>query len=467
MKPVATTYNSITTESRKALVRAHFPAPFLCRGFECVYSASPMKRRYICGVWIVLFLVSGCTHRAAAPGETRSIEPTKQTIAILSWDLPHWSAESCCDPQHGLTSLEQIGFNTAAFVRPQHLKQVEQLGMQCIFAAQDFPIPWRTMSDQQIDAAVKKMVDEAHGSAAVMGYFLADEPGEPDFAALGKAVAAVKKYAPGKLGYINLFPDYATLGAPNLSQLGTADYTEYLEQFVAQVNPQFISYDNYRIEFSADQRDPATAASYYNNLLAVRRVAMKHALPFWNIVSSNRITPSTTIPSPANLALQAYTTLAAGAKGLTWYTYYATGYLYSPIDKDGNRTSTWSQLKMVNDQVKVLGPILQPLKSTGVYFTSPSPATSLPALPGELVETAACATPLMVGEFSGSEGERYAMIVNLSLRDSAQFKLTLHDAKSDIRQISPADGSLMPLEPGNAVWLAAGQGVLLKWLQPK
>ena len=89
----------------------------------------------------------------------------------------------------------------------------------------------------------------------------------PDFPALDKAVAAVRTFAPGKLAYINLFPDYATLGAPDLSQLGAATYTEYLEQYVAQVHPQFISYDNYRIQYSLDQAKPQIAASYYKNLL--------------------------------------------------------------------------------------------------------------------------------------------------------------------------------------------------------
>jgi hypothetical protein len=388
-----------------------------------------------------------------------------ETFAILPWDLPRWSAEPYLSADHGLASLKECGFNTAAFVRPQHLKACEKLGLKCILAPQEFPTPWRTMTDAQIESTVKKLVDEAHNSPAVIGYFLADEPGEPDFTALGKAVAAVKKLAPGKLAYINLFPDYATLGAPDLSQLGTSTYADYLEQFVAQVKPQFISYDNYQIEYSQDQKDPARMASYYNNLLTIRRIAMEHDLPFWNIISSNRIRPDTPIPSPANSLLQAYTTLAAGAKGLTWYTYFSPGYLYCPIDKDGRRTTTWSYIKMVNDQVQVLGPILMSLTSTGVYFTSPQPAASLPALPGGLIQNITAPTPLMIGEFAGDHGERYAMVVNLSLTESLQFKLTPKEANASIQQVSPVDTSLSPLEPGNALWLAAGQGVLLKFSQ--
>src|ERR1700722_8773820 len=106
-----------------------------------------------------------------------------------------------------------------------------------------------------------------------------DELGAGDFPALAKAVAAVKKYAPGKLAYINLFPDYATLGARDASQLEAASYTEYLERFVNEVHPQMISYDNYKVQFGNDLKNGAETADYYHNLLEVRRVAREHHLP--------------------------------------------------------------------------------------------------------------------------------------------------------------------------------------------
>ena len=419
-----------------------------------------MKNPHFHASWLSALLLCTSISQAQSTDPPKPPPAFADSFAILSWDLPHWSSASFSDADHGLASLAECGFNTAAFVRPQHLAEVERLHLKCILAAQDFPIPWRKLSDEQIEATVKRLVDEAGASPAVAGYFLADEPGEPDFKALGKAVAAVKKLAPGKLAYINLFPDYATLGAPDLSQLGTTTYADYLEQYVRQVHPQFLSYDNYRIPYSLDQKKPEIAADYYTNLLEIRRVAMEHNLPFWNIVSSNQITPAS-VPSPANLLLQAYTTLAAGAKGLTWYTYYSPGYAHAPVDKQGHRTATWSYLKMVNDQVKVLGPLLRPLKSTGAYFTHPQPAAALPTLPGSWVQAVDCPAPLMIGEFVGPRDQQYAMVVNLSLTDSAQFKFTPRIADAPVQQISPVDGSLLPPEAGNAFTLAAGQGVLL------
>ena len=370
---------------------------------HCPENAMKSARSFAVALTITLLSMPNYAPAQATQQQAPAFVFPSGDFPVLSWDLPQWSDAAFSSTEHGLSSLQKCGFNTAAFVRPHHLAEARKLGLWCIVAPQDFPVPWRKLSDEQIESSVKQLVDSAGGSKAVIGYFLADEPGAPDFPSLAKAVAAVKRLAPGKLAYINLFPDYATLGAPDRSQLGTNSYSEYLEQYVAQVKPQFISYDNYRIAISNDQKDAAVAASYYQNLLEVRRVAMEHGLPFWNIVLSNRLRPDMPVPSPANLLLQAYTTLAAGAKGLTWYTYYSPGYDYTPIDKAGHPTATWSYLKMVNDQAKIVGATLRPLISTGVYFTPPLPAPALPQLPGKHVQAIACSSPLMVGEFAGAK----------------------------------------------------------------
>ena len=340
--------------------------------------------------------------------------------------------------------------------------------MRALVCLPDHKVDWRELSDEQIVARVGKLVGNSATNPAVLGYFLMDEPGVKFFPALSKAVAAVKKLAPGKLAYINLYPNYATLGAPDLSQIGTANYSEYLERYVSEVKPQFISYDNYQVQFSGDFKDAKIGGNYYVNLLEVRRVALKHDLPFWNIVSSNEIRPPTPVPSPANMLLQAYTTLAAGGRGLTWYTYYVGGYHYAPIDKTGHRTITWAYLKMVNDQVKVLGPMMNRMKNTGVYFSSPAPAASLPALPGRLVQAigSAPSAPAMIGEFSGPSGENYVMVVNLSLERSAKFTIKTTASAQAMRYFSPIDGSLAPAGDDGSLWLAAGQGTLIQ-LQPR
>jgi hypothetical protein len=403
-------------------------------------------------VLIVAMLMGGAAWEQRAP----SAAPARNLFPIMPWEIQQEKQAFLDEPGHGILSLRACGFDTVAFVRPDQLATVEKAGMQAIVGRQsDLAVSWRRMSDRAIVERVRRLVEESGRHDALVGYFIADEPSATDFPALAKAVAAVKKLAPGKLAYINLHPNYASR-----SQLGTRDYAAYLERYVAQVKPQFISYDNYSVQYSLDLTNRIRAAKYYTNLLQVREIATKHGLPFWNAVSSNRIRPFTTVPSPANLRFQAYTTLASGARGLTWFTYYAGQYAHAPIDGDGNRTATWSYLRNVNAQVNTLRPILIRLHSTGVYFTAPPPVAGLRPLPGKLIEAIASPTPLMVGEFAGARGEKFAMVVNLSLKRGA--KVLVKANASSVKWVSPVDRSLGPLARDGSLWLPAGQGALLQ-----
>ena len=389
---------------------------------------------------------------------------------ILPWDPYHgWKKPGVERGSRGLESIAGCNFNLAGFVLPQDLRLCRRLGLGAImfpvdreFAASEYHREWRKLSDEEIERRVKGMIQSAGSNPAVMGYFIMDEPSAKDFPALARAVEAVKKHAPGKLAYINLLPDYATIGATDKSQLGTSNYIEYLERFVSEVKPQLLSYDNYRVQISNDLKDRDKAASYYHNLLEVRRVAQEHQLPCLNIVSANQIRPFTTIPSPANLSFQAYTTLAAGYRGVTWFTYFAEGYHYAPIDAEGKQTLTWAYLKEVNRQVAALAPVMSPLTSTGVFFSAPAPVDQLPLLPGNLVASVECATPVMIGEFKHRDGQRYVMVVNLSLERSAKFMLKTKTEDDALGVVSAVDGSLSAFDSKQGLWLTAGQGVLLK-----
>lgn len=411
-----------------------------------------MKRAAAGLILVAAILVAGAAARQSVPS---TADRVRDLFPIMPLELQPESQALFDEPGHGLESLRACGFDTVAVARPDQLEHAEKAGVRAIVGRPtDLRLNWKGMSDRAIFERVKGLVDDSAGSDALIGYFLADEPTASEFPALGKAVAVVKELAPGKLAYINLYPNHASR-----SQLGTRTYARYLERFVAIVTPQFLSYDNYSVMHSLDFRDRARAARYFTNLLQVRRLALSKGLTFWNAVSSNQIRPRTTVPSPANLALQAYTTLAAGARGITWYTYYAGRYGYAPIDKTGKRTATWSYLKMVNEHVQALRPILLRLRSTGVFFAGPPPATGLPRLPGKLITSVRSPTPVMVGEFAG-EMARYALVVNLSLTRSA--KVMVKARSKGIRHVSPVDRSLSPLAAGGALWLPAGQGALVR-----
>ena len=416
------------------------------------------------------------TDTAASPSDIQPLTHAPDMFPIMPWDPLHGWKPPYSNPKHGLESIAECNFTVAGFVQPGDLPLCERLGLAAIMAPAPSEKPWfgewMKLSDADIDRTVRQMVEAAADSPAILGYFIMDEPGSPAFPALSKAVRAVKKYAPGKLAYITLFPSYATVGAPDKSQLGTATYTEYLERFVTEVKPQIISYDNYMVQYSDDLQDRQKAAIYYADLLEVRRVAQKYHLPFWNIVSSNQIRRQTTIPSPANLAFQAYTTLAAGGRGVSWFRYYQGGYAYAPIDNAGEKTLTWRYLQAVNRQLRILGPIMNRLTSTGAFFSSPPPVSDLPLLPGRILNHVKSIAsprgfsqdepPIMVGEFEDGQGQDYIMIVNLSLERSVNIKMHTRKTYRTKLLISAEDSRFLTLDEKGGHWLPAGHGVLIK-----
>lgn len=240
---------------------------------------------------------------------------------------------------------------------------------------------------------------------------------------------------------------------------------------MAEVKPQLLCYDNYAIQSSDDGLHATGAAFYYRDLLEVRRLAHQHGLPWWNIVASAQITPEFPPPSPSNLLLQAYTTLAAGANGLCWYTYLGV-YPVAPLDAADRPQFIHPFLRAVNRQVRTLGPIVNRLRSTGVYFTAPAPDASMPVLPGRVVQSVESKAsvrglsdmrpPVMVGEFSGEDGADYAMLVNLSLGRSAHILFETRRKYASREYCEPSDGRFVPWNP-RGQWLVAGQGVLVRF----
>jgi len=391
----------------------------------------------------------------------------------------------------GLEDMSDCYFNIsdASDSKQQNFKLCEKLELGVIVQAEGKHLSgsdWMKMSDMEIDGYIKKMVESGKKNKAIIGYYICDEPSSLAFPKLAVAVAALRKYAPGKLAAINLYPNYATLWTLDQvkSQLGTKTYAEYLDKFVTTVHPGMISYDNYMIQYSMDQEEKSRAVQYYTNILAVRKVSLEHHIPWWNVVSGNQIRFYTTIPTLPNLLLQAYTSLAAGAGGVRWFTYWLGNYDYSPINAKEQKTLTWHYLREVNRQLAVVGPITKMLKSTGVYFTEPVIDPSLPLLPGDHVQSVDCKQPLMLGEFLSLKGNRYIMVVNLSLEKSARF--VLHTKLPDERLFIVSPGEERPyfteivshnsrnsivkakteeqkrISAQKAYWLPAGQGVLIK-----
>ena len=378
------------------------------------------------------------------------------------------------DTDEMIGSISECGFNMPGFISADALPIAEKYSMKTIIR---FPAPLYTEGEdvEAYGEKVKEAVAPTKDNPDVIGYCLTDEPGADKFPALAVTVAAIKKHAPGKLAYINLFPGYATtLGADAVSQLGTWTYTEYLERYVQEVRPQFISYDNYMVEYSEDMMNAERAASYWTDMLEVRRIAMKYKLPWWNIISCLAIQTESSPPTAARYAFQAYTSLAAGCNALSWFIYtQVCDFTYSPINESGDRTLSWLYLQTINRQIRTVGEFLTQFESTDVWFSDPAPVPDLPRNSGTLVTDLTLSwstmaepaeitdTPqVMVGEFrSKSDSRRAVMIVNLNFGRSLKVDFETADGYRIVGAFNPVAAKVND-RPETGWWILPGHGTL-------
>ena len=437
------------------------------------------------------------TYDVNATAASLGLEPYKipdDFFPVFPWDhLGNWGAEY--QPlEDGVRSMAECACTLSGFMNDDAgVALAKKNGLRCILEAGFERFDDRKISDSElaeklaaIDSAIKERVQGTKDDPFVLGYNLTDEPGAYHFKSLAAAVAAVKKYAPGKLAYINLFPGYAsTIGADVDSQLGTYSYEEYLERFVQEVKPQLLSYDNYMIEYSEDMREINRASVFFTDLFAVRKVALKYDLPFWFIGSSLCIMKDSSPPTPARYAMQAYIPLAAGAQGLTWFLYYPLGWAESPIDAAGEKTLSWVYMRDVNEQAQALGMRLKKFRSTDLGLSpiySKEEAPNLPQFPAPPTKvlpnvSARFSTSgpfaenekpkILVGEFEEINGESVAaMVVNLSFASSVKVNFTKPDGYKTLKVVSPVTGkdavvSDEKLQDG--FWIIPGHGTLFIW----
>ncbi|AMV40298.1 hypothetical protein [Planctomyces sp. SH-PL62] len=351
-----------------------------------------------------------------------------------------------------LKRMRECGLTVAGFVEPAALDACRDAGLKAIVSdARTAGYDWAKVDPAVARPRVESLIREVKDHPAVFGYLLRDEPSAAVFPGLAVVADAIRELHPGAWPYINLLPNYADPG-----QLGTPDYESHLKAFVETCHPPILSYDHYAL-FDGGGLRP----SYFANLESMRRAGLEHQIPFWNIIlttSHFNYRESTS----ADIRFQVYTSLAYGARGIAYFTYFSPAignFRMGPIDQFGNETPTWAKLQNVNLQVARLAPTLLKLRSDAVYHFGEVPTGG--QAPGEQSLVESIEGPMLVGEFTHEDGSRYVMIVDKSFTESVACRPKFRTPPSKIEQVSPYSGALQSYD-GENIWLAPGQGVLLR-----
>lgn len=294
---------------------------------------------------------------------------------------------------------------------------------------------------------------------AVWGYGVTDEPNASQFPDLRKTVDSIREWRPGKLAYINLFPNYASQ-----AQLGTPTYEEHVGRFMEQVRPDVLSMDHYpRFAPDADGRD-----HYCRNLEVMRRHSLAAGIPFWNFFNTMPYGPHTD-PTEAQIRWQIFTSVAYGAKGVMYFCYWTPRGDEFPkggaiLTADGRRTRHYEEAKRINAGLKHLGPTLMKLTSEAVIRIQPKPASK--ELPAVSPVRSLSDGDFLIGVFRHQDGRRAVLLNNYHFAYSAWPTVEFDIPFDRVHEVHRGTGRSEPVVddspdmPGLQISLDAGEGRL-------
>jgi hypothetical protein len=182
-------------------------------------------------------------------------------------------------------------------------------------------------------------------SPAIWGDYPVDEPNSKDFAHINKVVKRYREELPGKLPFINLYPNYASVpkntGEEVVSQLGNMSYAEHIEQYVRDIDLPYICFDYY----------PFTGvfATYLENLDIVARACRESGKEMWVIIQTGAW-KAEDILAAYQLDWQVYLCLAYGARAII-HASYSKGWwdeTTSCVNLKGEKNVTYEYAKSIN-----------------------------------------------------------------------------------------------------------------------
>ena len=329
-------------------------------------------------------------------------------------------------------------------------------------------------------ALISDLIDKIKNHPAVDSYHLTDEPGISGMSAWLPLYNYLKKKDPNHPGFINLLPTYA-----NATQLGVAaplslndpdwncenlegsqansvligNFNAYLKGYIEKYNPKLISYDHYHF-----LKNGVDGGEYFLNLALIRNAAVKTGIPFLNIVQACTIEPTWRLVNENEMRWLAYTTMAYGGRGISWFLYWGS-VAYGGMYQEGKRMPLADFAATINNEIAILGPELIKLNSTAVYQTSPLPAGSMP-IPNNSPVTIKSGQ-FVLGLFQSAKIPNAYMVVNRDYKNSSTAEIVLNYGNATLWRFYTTSGKWkkeQKIQSGTVVSVALhpGEGVLFK-----
>lgn len=275
---------------------------------------------------------------------------------------------------------------------------------------------------EQWSSVVASTLADYEHSPAFSGINIQDEPNAGMFAQIGAVTELLRDLRPDLLPYVNLFPTYA-----NAEQLGTPTYQDYLDRYVGDVDPAFLSFDHYALFKPSGIRD-----DYFYNWVLVRDKALRTSLPSWVFIQACEHL-AYRLPTEAELRWQINVSLAYGCRGVQYFTYWTPEppevFQQALISRKGERTPLYDAAARINnDYLRPVGRQLLPLTSESVtHFGEVTPPMGVETFHGDAWVSSASGSALILSRFFDRPAQRlrWLLVANRSFDSTASTSLTL------------------------------------------
>ncbi|WP_298321629.1 hypothetical protein [Haloactinopolyspora sp.] len=411
--------------------------------------------------------------QAAAPRPAISVDPSRLPL-IGDAEFPiglWWPPPPFQTTQERYQEIADAGFTfiitgnylfADAHIQRYAMQMAEAAGIKVV--ADDDTMRWIThefevdddggqftLTSAEARSKISAVLNQ-YGSSSFVGIDHYDEPAPDKFATLAQTVQINRELSPETLPYINLFP--------------TTD-PAYVRQFVDVVKPSLISFDRYPLLLDGDDAD------FFLNWKIIRDEGLRADLPTWCFIQTLAYSGHRE-PTAAELLWQVNMSLAYGAKGIQYFTYWtpdpARGEGFGPalITTDGQRTERYDASKNINlSWLSPVGRQLKPLVSESVTHANdaPLPAGASEFTPDDHIRSVDGGA-VVLGMFRTREesNDRWLLVANRDHSQPTSVRLrTDPRSVTDVSRFDPATESYVP-EPGARVTvdLEAGAAALFR-----
>jgi hypothetical protein len=319
-----------------------------------------------------------------------------------------------------------------------------------------------TSADSREDVRLRilRLMELYGGYPALAGLSLYDEPSRALFGIVGYAKEVLQGLAAEQLPYVNIWPSYASLSA-----LGTSGYEEYLSLYLSEVKPPLLCFDHYPL-LSGTQ----ITSSYFYDWALIRRYSLQAGIPSWVYIQSAEFGGTGTgisyrrRPNEAEIRWQINVSLAYGAKGIQYFTYWtptSTSFVESLVSRDGVLTPLYAYAKRANNRLKAVGKVLLPLTSESVVHANDNPLPrGAKAFKADGYIKSVSGSSVILGRFRDPAGgtERYLLVTNRSFANAAQTRLMLSDSVSKVLELDNQTGTFVPVAQQGSILLSIPSG---------